>query len=338
MAEIEKLLNPISQGAPCGPDLEYDPNFMDLVELSKGKPEREIGSVKIAAEEPLWGEIKEQAEQLFSRTKDLRVAIILTRALTHRDGMKGLALGLHLINSLLTSYWDSVHPHLDQNDEDDPTMRLNVLDALKDPGGLIKDIREVKFIVNNNTKISVRDILIATNKSPTANTSSSNGLTYSRLQIEGILGSVDNSATIQAMRDALGMLNTIQAFIGGKVGTDRTLDHKPISEILRLLIALSDNAPQKSLVDTVTTSESLPSNLTNKQFISDGEIRNREDIVRVLEKVRKYIEHTEPTNPASLIIKLAQTMMTKNFLEILEAIPPEDMKVFKKIIDSDKKK
>lgn len=338
MAEIEKLLNPISQGTPCGPDLEYDPDFMGLVESSKGKPEREIGSVKIAAEEPLWGEIKEQAELLFSRTKDLRVAIILTRALTHQDGMKGLTLGLHLINSLLTTYWDSVHPHLDQNDGDDPTMRLNVLDALKDPDGLIKDIREVKFVVNNNTKISIRDILIVTNKSPSTNASNSNGPTYSRLQVEGILGSVENSAAIQAMRDVLGILNTIQVFLGGKVGADRTIDHKPISEILKLMISLSDNAPQKSSVDTVTSSESPLSNLTNKQFIPDGEIRNREDVVRVLEKVRKYIEHAEPTNPASLIIKLAQTMMTKNFLEILEAIPPEDMKVFKKIIDSDKKK
>jgi len=35
---------------------------------------------------------------------------------------------------------------------------------------------------------------------------------------------------------------------------------------------------------------------------------------------------------------LAQTLMTKNFLEIIEAIPPEDMKVFKKIIDSDQER
>lgn len=76
----------------------------------------------------------------------------------------------------------------------------------------------------------------------------------------------------------------------------------------------------------------------DNKISSHEEVCNREDVTRVLEKVCKYIERTEPTNPVSLIIRLAQTLMTKNFLEIIEAIPPEDMKVFKKIIDSDKKK
>ena len=78
--------------------------------------------------------------------------------------------------------------------------------------------------------------------------------------------------------------------------------------------------------------------MADNNISTQGEIRNREDVARILEKVCKYIERTEPTNPVSLIIRLAQTLMTKNFLEIIEAIPPEDMKVFKKIIDSDKKK
>ena len=74
-----------------------------------------------------------------------------------------------------------------------------------------------------------------------------------------------------------------------------------------------------------------------KTTTTPGEIRNREDIARILESVCQYIERTEPTNPVSLIIRFAQTLMTKNFLEIIEALPPEDMKVFKRIIDADKK-
>ncbi|MBK9663430.1 MAG: type VI secretion system ImpA family N-terminal domain-containing protein [Nitrosomonas sp.] len=53
------------------------------------------------------------AEALFLRTKDLRVAIGLSRAWTHKKGLAGLVSGLHLINDLLTLYWQDIHPGLD---------------------------------------------------------------------------------------------------------------------------------------------------------------------------------------------------------------------------------
>ena len=57
-----------------------------------------------------------------------------------------------------------------------------------------------------------------------------------------------------------------------------------------------------------------------------GDIRNREDVVRVLEKVCNFIERTEPTNPAPLLIRRAQYLMTKNFIEIIEELGPDWLK------------
>ena len=49
---VEKLLRPVSEGQPCGPDLSDQSQFDELSRLLKGKPEVDVGSVKKPAEPP----------------------------------------------------------------------------------------------------------------------------------------------------------------------------------------------------------------------------------------------------------------------------------------------
>ena len=56
-----------------------------------------------------------------------------------------------------------------------------------------------------------------------------------------------------------------------------------------------------------------------------GEIRSREDAIRVLDLVCKYIERNEPTNPAPLLIKRAQRLMSLGFLDIIKELAPDGM-------------
>src|SRR5574340_684481 len=166
---LEDLIAPVSQSKPCGPELEYDADFMALEQASQGKPERQTGQIVIAAEEPDWPDVRQRAESLFSRTKDLRVAMPLARALIHTDGMAGLASGLKLLQGLLINYWDSVHPGLDPAEANDPATRLNVLADLANPDTVLRDIRAVNFAsTGSHARLSVRDVLIAAGKLPSA--------------------------------------------------------------------------------------------------------------------------------------------------------------------------
>ena len=88
--ELEKLLTPISQNQPCGPNREHEPDFMALEQASKGKPEHIMGDSVVLAVDPDWADIKQQAEALFPLTKDLRVAILLPR---HCCALPASALG-----------------------------------------------------------------------------------------------------------------------------------------------------------------------------------------------------------------------------------------------------
>ena len=143
--EIEVLLEPISASESCGPDLEYDPQFTELERAAKRKPQQQFGETVIAAEEPNWHLVLNISENLFSRTKDLRIAIYLLRAATRLRGINGAALGLQLIHGLLTTYWDRMHPTLDADENNDPTYRVNLLSMLSHSDAFLSDLRSLRF-------------------------------------------------------------------------------------------------------------------------------------------------------------------------------------------------
>ena len=78
MIVAEELLKPISDEAPCGEDLSYDPGLQELETLARGKPETQFS----AAEPPNWKELRARCLELFARSKDLRVAMTLTVAVS----------------------------------------------------------------------------------------------------------------------------------------------------------------------------------------------------------------------------------------------------------------
>lgn len=333
---IERLLKPVSAESPCGPNLEHDADFYKLSEDLENPPEGMMGDT--LKKEPNWNAIATRAEALFLRTKDLRVVIWLCRAWTHREGLAGLVSGLHLINDLLTLYWEDIHPNLDIEDGNDPTRRLNVLSEIGDYGILVRDVQNV-MISFPPVRVSIRDILIILGKTSTTNVSAG----YTQAQIEEMFRAQDNVQAIQNLNnwvtEALETLQEIKNFLKQKVNEALLPDFNKLNITLEPILLLCKNVVASNQdVDQEEPSLAGESIVVDKNVSSQVEIRSREDVARILEKVCKYIERTEPTNPVSLIIRLAQTLMTKNFLEIIEAIPPEDMKVFKKIIDSDNKK
>ena len=91
MVDVSHLLNPVSEEVPHGDDLEYDAEFLELERLAQGQPERQMGQSVIAAEPPDWRQVRERAGELFSRSKDLRLASLYLQSAIALDGLNGLA-------------------------------------------------------------------------------------------------------------------------------------------------------------------------------------------------------------------------------------------------------
>jgi len=144
--DINGLLNEVSPDAPCGDNLEYDPVFSELERAARGKAEQTLGDSSVAAEPPAWREVRNYSTELLGRTKDLRIAVYLTRSLLNTEGLAGFGDGLSLLRGMLERYWDCVHPQLDPDDDNDPTFRVNTIATLCDRDATLLNLQEAPLV------------------------------------------------------------------------------------------------------------------------------------------------------------------------------------------------
>jgi len=309
--------------SPCGEDLEYDVDFLALGQAAQGKPEQQFGDTVIAAEEPDWREVERLGEALLERTKDVRVCVLLLRAYTRNNGLVGFSQGLQALLTLLQSYWEQVHPLLVIDGDHDPFMRANALAGLADASGLIKDVRLAVLTKSALGMVQVKDAEAALDSNAT-------DLAYSREQLSAIYADNAEQPTMIAMREANDALKAIASMADDRLGSEYAPDLsamlQPLANVTRSILSSSvSQATEEAVVgaDDAASADGTPAQV--RAVSAPGEIRSREDAIRVLENVCKYIERTEPTNPAPLLIKRAQRLMTLSFLDIIKELAPSGM-------------
>jgi len=62
-----------------------------------------------------------------------------------------------------------------------------------------------------------------------------------------------------------------------------------------------------------------------------GEIRSREDVVRVLDRLSEYFRKNEPSSPVPLLLQRAKRLVSKDFMEILRDLTPDGVSQAEKL-------
>ncbi len=319
---VEALLTPIGEASPCGDDLEYDADFTALTTSAQGKPEQQFGDTVIPAVEPEWRQVAEQSDALLRRSKDVRPAVLLLRASTRLQGLAGFVAGLELLTGLLDRFWEGIHPKLDADDDNDPTMRLNALAPLSDESMVLRDLYDAQVgIAPGVGPIRVRDIAIANN---TLNAVGGEA-TYSSAQIHGGLEALqaERPEQIQAAIGVLALIEKLQALLVERTGHSDAIDLAPLRTIGRTLHKACSAAigapeePDDPESNAPQAGDAAPSRATQR-----GEIQNRQDALQTLDRVIRFLEQTEPGNPAPLLIDRAKKLIGVSFLEIMANLAP----------------
>ena len=157
----DSWLADVAPDAPCGPDLQYDQDFLALEAAARGKPEQQYGTTVIAAEDPDWPGVAKSAAALLDRAHDLRVLQYYARAATHTEGLRGLADALALVRDWLVKYWEPLHPTLVIDGEPEPEIRMFALSALADGDGLLRDLRAADLPLGAIVVNQLRDPLLS---------------------------------------------------------------------------------------------------------------------------------------------------------------------------------
>lgn len=333
MADIETLLAAIAEDSPCGPDLAYDAQFVALETAARGKQEQQLGDHITPAEQPDWGAVRQGAESLLMRSKDVRVAVLLARALVRVDNLPGLRDAMKLLHGLIERYWPQLHP-LDPDDPDDFTIRLNALAPLADADALLLDVRSALVVVSGpHGRVSVRDILVAAGRLVPAK-----GETVpSQAQIESAIAAAaaQDCERMNAARDSADLVLAIYSLLSDKVGTDRATDLRALSSMLKLIVQALENATGQASAATSQGLGEAGAGAVAGQAGSapalTGEIASRDDAMRALDAVCKFYERAEPGNPAPLLIRRAQRLINKSFVEIMQDLAPDSLSQIRNI-------
>jgi type VI secretion system protein ImpA len=284
------------------------------------------GKRKAPPESPKWREVATGAEALLGRTKDLRVAMYLTNARLNTHGLPGLADGMALIKGLLTEYWDDVYPQLDAEDDNDPTLRVNSLDALGDVNGIVGSLREVALVQAKRAgQYSLRDIRIATGEMPaSAGTEAADIAVIDAAFLECELDSLQQSA--EAAGRLVEDIRGVEAYITSQVGADKAPNFKLLQDEVRAITEIYAEKLSRRGVDigleVGVGATSAAAGLT----AASGEIRSREDATRMLDKISEYFRRNEPSSPVPILLQRAKGLIAKDFMEILRDLTPEGIK------------
>jgi type VI secretion system protein ImpA len=317
--DLQSLLSPLEGNSPSGPDLAYDPVFIDLEQAAAGKPERQYGDKIYPAQPADWPSVQEKASALLVRTRDLRVAVLLTRSAARLHGLTGYAHGLSLVRGLLERHWDTVHPQLDASDGNDPTMRINALMPLAAADAGLQDLRAATLSPTRGS-LTVRDVELAFAPALAVDGETVPSEAGLITALQQVLAKHPQTATDVAMVHA--DVQAIESLLQRQVG----LSNAPEMTPLHSLVGILSRAVARARGHAVDGAKAAPpSGATIDAAQAVSAIRSRSDAARELAKICDWIERNEPSNPAPLLIRRAQRLMDKNFLEIVRDLAPDGL-------------
>ncbi|AOJ72715.1 MULTISPECIES: type VI secretion system protein TssA [Burkholderia] len=332
------LLAPVSQDAPCGPDLEYDPAFVMLQSAIAPKKDAQYGEFVEAPQPANWAEAERDCRALLLRTKDIRLVVILTRCRIRQSGAEGLRDGLALLNEMLARYGEALHPVPFFEGERDPVVYANAIATFADPDATLADIREIQLPKASGLQLQLRDIekALAVTRVKDALAPES----ASRLLKEWWNR---RDKTIVALAEAQRIVADLSASTRESLGEDAP-DLSGIAKLLypfaqaQLESPYSANAAQPQgdakpangdaahsrAADTFGPAGDAGTQApTASPIASPQPPMDRWGALAAIQATRLWFEQNEPSSPVIVLLRQSERMVGKRFSEIANAIPAE---------------
>lgn len=330
-----KLSQPLSSESPSGDDLSYDPVFLELLREAAGKPESIMGDSRIEAVEPNWREIKSGCLSLLERTRDLRLYTLLVAAATATEGFDGLNRALACLAGVIDNLWESVHPKLDPEDGNDPTERVNIISSIAAAPGtagdvlrLVEKVREVPLTNSRQIgRFTYRQIMVSKGEIPVVGEEVVHDLAIINAAFE------DTSAEeLQASEaDLTGCLDALVAIdrsLTAKVGASQSASLTGLKSALlevrkEVQSALAKRGYGPEPESAEVTGGGGGGGVSGPSL--SGEIRSNGDVLMALDKICRYYERSEPASPVPLLLKRAQRLVGKSFVDIVKDLTPDSI-------------
>lgn len=329
-------LTPVTPDAPCGADLEYDPEFVVLTASLLARMDAQYGDFVGVPEPVNWTDIDRDCRSLMLRSKDMRLAVIHARCRTRLAGAAGLADGLALLAVWLDAFAGVLHPQPEVDDDPDAALqiRTNALQALTDADGLLLDVREIVLARASATHLRVRDVERA--------------FAFPRLA-----DALAPESVIRQIADLRRRQPLLLTGFDAALATVQRIDDwcrrhlgafAPDLSALAALLALIANTGERSDAPSAPEPQeesAAPLPVTNTEPVAEDcqpcsepgvservavplkPVPDRHAALASVREARVWFEQHEPSSPIPLLLRRAELFCGKPYPETVKAIPPE---------------
>jgi type VI secretion system protein ImpA len=257
------------------------------------------------------------------------------KAAVRIGGIADFSAAVAGLRVLLEQYWDSVHPRLVLDGEDNTLLRINILRELCDRDGVLAPLRTATLVTLPVLgSFSLRDIAIATGE--VAGPAQPGVTPPDMASIDAAFGNCEVPklrGVLAALRRTAQDAEAMEAFVTGKVSAAYGLSLEPLTELIaRMTSELTTRSGRRleAAQSTVATAGSVHSaglaldGITGSQAVLGAlaAISSRADVVRVLDGVCDYYDRHEPSSPVPMLLRRAKRLVSMSFVDIVRELAP----------------
>src|SRR5688572_29017618 len=115
--DLDAMLQPISDESPSGENLRYSGLYDEISEARRADDALALGDWTSNLKTANYKQVIDLAlPALTERTKDLQIGAWLTESLIREHGFPGLRDSMKLLTALQDTFWETVHPEVDEGD------------------------------------------------------------------------------------------------------------------------------------------------------------------------------------------------------------------------------
>ncbi len=329
--ELDDLLLPISEKQACGVDLREETDYYVLEELAAGKAETQFSE----AESPNWKKVEQLAGKLFLKSKDLWILHYYISSITELYQLSGIAHGITLLDNTITNHWEKIYPSQDEGDDEPDLERINILKTIFAKTGLLyKGIAKTLISASRQMgKFTYHDYLVSTDKAKVPE-----GKTKPKKEVIQAAVKDSNPKFTEELEKQLTEINenigSIKSFLMEKNGDDSDLidylnnfESQVNDLILSLKEMASEDTPPAEVsaeagddVEEAEIDQAQVQVTTKTVKLNSKGIHGHADVLRLFSQINEWFAENEPSSPVPYLLKRAEELIGKNFVEIMENV------------------
>lgn len=365
---IDDFLAPLDAISPSGIELRNDARFHAIERLlqpaSREARLRAVAGGGTGAVDLDWSAIVDDARELAKSGRDLRLLVIVARAMTNEGGFDGLANGLLLLSRAVAEYWDNLHPSLRENPSrrEAAMRRINALFQIENTDdGLLGDL---EF----NTVLNPRGLGVITGADMAAASLNRSGflsetpkglgekemaelLAKHDARVNRVTAACramaaerpdDLAGLVAALSGAQVALDALEAALHPHVfENDLGVKFGKLTQFLTrvsqpLLLAqggakVEEAEPMVEVAAEPTPIATAPPAKHVNGTAVPAQLGSRRDVERCLDLIIDFYERTEPSSPIPHLAQRMRKMVPMNFLQLMEEVAPGGIKEFRGI-------